>query len=957
MTTRSLAALAAVSLVVGAGTLAVPIAATAAGSTLYVNNAKTANCSDSAADAGTQAQPYCGVQAAANAAQPGDTVQVAAGSYGAVDLTHSGTAGAPIIFAGPPAKMAPTARLYAGTGPALTFDHVHDVVVRGLQAVGGSTSTGAAVTGSTRVTLDSDGMVSGNENDNAAPALHIDGHSSAVTVSRNSLTAMGRQGAVTVDSGATGVTLTTNLIDDETTQTAVTAVDNPGTVIVSNTITNIDGCPTAISLTGASTGSTIENNAVQTGYAGDCSRFGASTPVVVSAGSVGGTTYDYNTIESGDTGAPYNWAGKSYPSPAALLAATGHGAHDYHQVVPAGISLTALNAPLVDSADANAPGGLPTDMYGNARVDDPLVPNTGTGVGYYDRGSRERQDPYSIASTLSASKGPGPLTETVTAVENNPWHTGISSYSFDFGDGSAPVVSATPTATHVYAVNGTYPVTVTATTAAGRLVSSPRNRTVQVVPVAPLVPNLDISHLRDEPSLTTYTLAIGTTDDWSITHEMVDYGDGTPAVDLIDPGVLVDPAHFVGSHTFPHPGMYPVTLTVTDDGGNTATTSRQVTVGSAFVQSGPTRFLDTRAGIGAPKGQVGAGGVVRLKVAGVGGVPADGVTAVTLNLTGTGATADTWVGAYPDGSPLPTASTLNFGPGRTEPNLVTVPVSADGYVDLYNHSGSVDLVADVEGYYSTTATNGAFVTANAPTRVLDSRYGIGTGQHGVGPGGVLSLQLPANSYNGASAVILNVTETDATAAGWVGVVPAGGGLPGASSLNFVAGQTSANLVVAPIGPGGQVQLYNHSGNVDLIADVEGYVGGGDPASSAIGSAFLPVTPTRVLNTRQGIGAPQTQLTADSTLKVKVAGVNGIPSGVNAVLLNLTGVGCTAGTWLSASAHTDGAPRPTTSDLNLDAGQTNSNNVLVPVSPDGYIDIYNRSGSVDVIADIQGYYAN
>jgi len=43
---------------------------------------------------------------------------------------------------------------------------------------------------------------------------------------------------------------------------------------------------------------------------------------------------------------------------------------------------------------------------------------------------------------------------------------------------------------------------------------------------------------------------------------------------------------------------------------------------------------------------------------------------------------------------------LNLGRGETRPNLVTVQVGAGGKVDLYNHAGSVNLIADVAGYYS-----------------------------------------------------------------------------------------------------------------------------------------------------------------------------------------------------------------------------------------------------------------
>jgi hypothetical protein len=91
------------------------------------------------------------------------------------------------------------------------------------------------------------------------------------------------------------------------------------------------------------------------------------------------------------------------------------------------------------------------------------------------------------------------------------------------------------------------------------------------------------------------------------------------------------------------------------------------------------------------------------------------------------------------------------------------------------------------------------------------------------------------------------------------------------------------------------------------------------------------------------------------LAVKVAGVNGIPAGVNAVLVNLTGITPTAATWLSAYA--DGGALPTSSNLNLAAGTNRAVLALVPVGPDGSIDIYNAAGAVNAAVDVEGYYTN
>ena len=78
-----------------------------------------------------------------------------------------------------------------------------------------------------------------------------------------------------------------------------------------------------------------------------------------------------------------------------------------------------------------------------------------------------------------------------------------------------------------------------------------------------------------------------------------------------------------------------------------------------------------------------------------------------------------------------------------------------------------------------------------------------------------------------SAVALNVTVANPTAAGYITVWPSGALRQQTSNLNFQAGQNIPNLIIVPVGPDGKIQLYNGSpGTVQLIADVAGYIIGG-----------------------------------------------------------------------------------------------------------------------------------
>lgn len=77
-----------------------------------------------------------------------------------------------------------------------------------------------------------------------------------------------------------------------------------------------------------------------------------------------------------------------------------------------------------------------------------------------------------------------------------------------------------------------------------------------------------------------------------------------------------------------------------------------------------------------------------------------------------------------------------------------------------------------------------------------------------------------------SAVLLTVAVTSPTAGGFLTVFPADEPRPMASNLNFTPGLTVANTVVAKLGAGGQVSIFNQAGSTDVIADVARWFGGG-----------------------------------------------------------------------------------------------------------------------------------
>lgn len=245
----------------------------------------------------------------------------------------------------------------------------------------------------------------------------------------------------------------------------------------------------------------------------------------------------------------------------------------------------------------------------------------------------------------------------------------------------------------------------------------------------------------------------------------------------------------------------------------------------------------------------------------------------------------------------------------------------------------------------------------SPARLADTRAGGSTvdglfaGGGAVGPGATLELLVTGRGgvpVSGVGAVVVNVTATGGSAASHLTVFPSGETRPNASNLNFVAGQTVPNLVVAKVGADGKVSIRNNSGSTHVVADVVGYF-----TTSGV-ELFAPMSPARVLDTRDGTGGPATKVAAGTPRAVKVTGVGGVPSDATSVVLNVTVVDPTAASHLTVWPH--GAAMPTASNLNFAAGATVPNLVMAKVGSQGQVSIANNTGSTHVVVDVVGWYA-
>ncbi len=440
-------------------------------------------------------------------------------------------------------------------------------------------------------------------------------------------------------------------------------------------------------------------------------------------------------------------------------------------------------------------------------------------------------------------------------------------------------------------------------------------------------------------------------------------------------GPVVTPPATARSHTVTGlPDGYRVVFTLSATNGygvgakSAPSTPATASDGSRFHPLAPVRILDTRTGDGAPMSPVGGYASIDVQITGRVGVPASGVSAVVLNVTVTEPFGPGFLTAWPAGESRPLASNLNFGPGQTVANLVTVKVGAGGRVSVFNGAFRTHVIADVAGWYGpSAAADGSRFHALAPARILDTRAGNGAAVGRVGAPTALDVQVAGRGgvpATGASAVVLNLTVTDPMTGGYLTAWPTGAGRPMASNLNFLPGETVPNLVTVKLGAGGKVSLFTSAGlnggfgGAHMVADVAGWFG---PDGESSGARYHPVVPARFLDTRDAATTAPTvapvavAVAANGTIELAVTGRGGVaPTGVSAVILNVTVV--EPGRLGFLTVWPTGSVRPLASNLNFVSGQTTPNLVVAKVGADGKVSLYNGSaGTAHLVVDIAGWY--
>jgi hypothetical protein len=253
------------------------------------------------------------------------------------------------------------------------------------------------------------------------------------------------------------------------------------------------------------------------------------------------------------------------------------------------------------------------------------------------------------------------------------------------------------------------------------------------------------------------------------------------------------------------------------------TSNKDGTTAGGLVTVPGARIADTRSGLGVAKAQLKSGDTTTVQVTGTAGVP-KGASAVVVNLIAINtSTVNGFLTPYAAGTTRPKNS-LNYGSGNVPTSITAqVPLSADGKMTVYNQSSTVDLVVDVQGYFTAAGNTGAMFTPGTG-RLYDTRTGSNTI---IGNGETRSIQAAGGhtpaAGSGITAVVITLTALHAAnSSGGATVWAEGAARPGTTSINFTPNSIRSNTITVPVSASGKINLNNVGDPTHYVLDVQGW---------------------------------------------------------------------------------------------------------------------------------------
>ena len=245
-----------------------------------------------------------------------------------------------------------------------------------------------------------------------------------------------------------------------------------------------------------------------------------------------------------------------------------------------------------------------------------------------------------------------------------------------------------------------------------------------------------------------------------------------------------------------------------------------------------------------------------------------------------------------------------------------------------------------------------------PCRIMDTRSGGGFsgafGPPSLAPLATRSIPIPSSSCGipkTAKAYSLNVTVVPkAGSLTYLALWPDGQPQPNVSTLNSWDGSVVANAAILPAGQSGAINVFA-TNLTDLIIDISGYFVA--PAANSL--MFYPLTPCRVLDTRNAAGAfggPALAAGVSRSFPL-LSSSCGIPASAQSYSLNVTAV--PNGPLGYLTVWPTGQPMPLASTLNSMDATVVANAAIVPAGTNGDV-TFHASNNSHLVVDINGYFA-
>ncbi|MBF4595743.1 hypothetical protein ITJ58_18450, partial [Curtobacterium flaccumfaciens] len=246
------------------------------------------------------------------------------------------------------------------------------------------------------------------------------------------------------------------------------------------------------------------------------------------------------------------------------------------------------------------------------------------------------------------------------------------------------------------------------------------------------------------------------------------------------------------------------------------------TAAGGFVPVAGKRIVDTRSGLGAPKALLAPGKSVDIQVTGTNGVPA-GASGAVVNLLPINSTAsDGYLTPYATGTTRPD-NALHYAPSVNTSIQAQVRLSSSGKMTIYNGSSTINLVIDLQGYFTAAGTTGATFTPGIG-RVFDSRS---SGSSILAKNETRAIPVAGQAGvpvmgSGITAVVLTLTVAHGGSDGRASVWANGTTQPETTSINFQTDEIRTNTVTVALGANGKISLNNIADATNYIIDVQGW---------------------------------------------------------------------------------------------------------------------------------------